>query len=123
MTARAYSAEAKALMLELVQSHTARKVEAIMAKRMLGPIPTYKVIRNARAAYLISVSVASMRDLPPRRALCGPAPNPLKRTPRAPLTFEEKLARVAAGAGLVTVHPMRKAAPSYTLGGVASASL
>lgn len=123
MTARAYSAEAKALMLELVQTHTARKVEAIMAKQMPGQVPGYNVIRNARAAYLISVSVASMRDLPARRALIGPMPIPVKRTPRAPLTFEEKMARVAAGAGLVTVHPMRKAAPSYTLGGVASASL
>ncbi len=37
-----------------------------------------------------------------------------------PRTFEEQLAAVAAGAGLIEVQPLRRAAPDQTLGGVGS---
>lgn len=45
------------------------------------------------------------------------------RVPAKPLTHEEKMAKVAAGAPLVEVQRFRKADPDMTLGGVGSASL
>jgi hypothetical protein len=39
---------------------------------------------------------------------------------RAPLTFEEQLARVAAGAKLVPVFKPRRPEPEFTLGGIAT---
>lgn len=123
MTACTYSAEAKALMLELVQSHAPRKAEELLIKRMPGDVPPYNAIRNARAAYLLSVSVASARELAPRQPAGKLSFDPIKQPVRAPLTFEEKMARVAAGAALVAVRPLRKPAPNFTLGGVASTSL
>lgn len=40
-----------------------------------------------------------------------------------PKTFEEQLAAVRAGAKLITRQPIRKADPTYTLGGVATGAL
>lgn len=42
---------------------------------------------------------------------------------RGPQNFEERLARVRNGAGLVAAFTPRRAAPAFTLGGIASAAL
>lgn len=55
-----------------------------------------------------------------------PGPDQLPRAVppfRRALSFEEQLARVAAGAGLVEVIPLRRPDPAGTLGGVASGML
>ena len=45
---------------------------------------------------------------------------PRRPAGKAPLTFEEQLARVAAGAKLVPAFKPRKSDPEFTLGGVAT---
>lgn len=99
------------------------------------------------------LKVAEAIVVPPPESLPAPAPEqpvavepvpaedpafrPMVRTIAAPLpnamipprpkgrqrTFEEQLAAVAAGAGLIEVRPMRRPEPARTLGGVGSGLL
>lgn len=116
--ARGCSDSAWALMQALVQEHTPGTVLALMQRSVSGDVPSLHAIRQARTDYLQS-RPQRVRRREPQRAM----PVPERKLPRPPLTFEEKLARVAAGARLVTVHPLRKPAPAFTLGGVGSSTL
>ncbi|KQO50630.1 hypothetical protein [Sphingomonas sp. Leaf257] len=107
-----------ALMQALVQEHTPGTVLALMQRSVSGDVPSFNAIKQARTDYLQSQPQRVRRREPQ-----GTMPVPVRKPPRPPLSFEEKLARVAAGAALITVRPLRKPAPDFTLGGVASASL
>lgn len=107
-----------ALMQALVQEHTPGTVLALMQRSVSGDVPSFNAIKQARTDFLQSQPQRARRREPQ-----ATMPVPVRKPPRPPLSFEEKLARVAAGAALITVRPLRKPAPDFTLGGVASASL
>ena len=107
-----------ALMQALVQEHTPGTVLALMQRSVSGDVPSFNAIKQARTDFLQSQPQRASRREPQ-----ATMPVPVRKPPRPPLSFEEKLARVAAGAALITVRPLRKPAPDFTLGGVASASL
>ena len=107
-----------ALMKALVQEHTPGTVLALMQRSVSGDVPSFNAIKQARTDFLQSQPQRARRREPQ-----ATMPVPVRKPPRPPLSFEEKLARVAAGAALITVRPLRKPAPDFTLGGVASASL
>jgi hypothetical protein len=56
-------------------------------------------------------------------ASAAPSRAALPRPKGRPRTFEEQLAAVAAGAGLIEVRPLRRPPPQQTLGGVGSSLL
>ena len=110
----------RALAEALVQHHSANATLALMRKSLSGQAPSLSYIKRLRKKW-----VGVEQQSQPARPLAAPqaAVPQLSKRPRPPLSFEEKLARVAAGAALITVRPLRKPAPDFTLGGVASASL
>lgn len=117
----------RALVASLVQHHSAKATLLLLQNSLSGVTVSMSFIKRAREGHLASLRAPAApappiarRPVVKRRAA---APLPKQKTPRAPLTFEEKLARVAAGAALITVRPLRKPAPAYTLGGIASAAL
>lgn len=75
--------------------------------------------KAARLAHR-SVVVARRQAEAPR---VEPKVEPTRIEPKRPLTFEEQLARVAAGAAVVTAFKFRRADPTMTLGGVATGLL
>jgi hypothetical protein len=107
-----------ALMQALVQEHTPGTVLALMQRSVSGDVPSFNAIKQARTDFLQSQPQRARRREPQ-----GTMPVPVRKPPRPPLTFDEKLARVAAGARLVTIHPLRKPDPPFTLGGVGSSTL
>lgn len=116
--ARGCSDSSWALMQALVREHTPRVVQALMIQSVSGDVPSYYSIRQARNEFLAAESPPEPR-LAPQAAM----PRPVRKPPRPPLTHDERMARVAAGARLITIHPLRKPDPAFTLGGVGSASL
>lgn len=116
--ARGCSDSSWALMQALVREHTPGTVLALMQRSVSGDLPSFNAIKQARTDFLQSQPQRA-RSREPQAAM----PVPVRKPPRPPLSFEEKLARVAAGASLVTVRPIRKPHPAYTLGGVASGLL
>jgi len=125
--ARSCSDEAWDLMLSLVQKHTRGTVDSVLRKRDPKDVPSWNAIGHARRQFLNANPGAKRMGGRPAKATAERVPvgAPIRQPirDRAPLSFEDKLARVAAGARLITVRPLRKADPDYTLGGVASASL
>lgn len=115
---RSCSDSSWALMQALVREHTPRVVQALMHQSVSGDVPSYHSIIQARQEYL-----AAERPAPPPRKTRVTMPRAGQKPPRAPLTHEERMARVAAGARLITVRPLRKPDPDYTLGGVSAGSL
>ncbi len=117
----------RALVASLVQHHSAKATLLLMQNSLSGATVSMSFIKRAREGYLASLRVPPAPPPPivrrpvVKRRIAAPVPKP--KPPRAPLTFEEKLARVAAGAKLVAVPQFRKPDPNFTLGGVASASL
>ncbi|MCT8003270.1 hypothetical protein NZL82_15445 [Sphingomonas sanguinis] len=114
-------------MLSLVQKHSRSTVDSVLRKRDPNDVPSWNAIGHARRQFLTANPSArrmvgrSAKAVAERVSVATPIRQPVCN--RAPLTFEEKLARVAAGARLITVYPLRKPAPPFTLGGVGSSTL
>lgn len=129
MTARSCSADTYAAMKRLVRLHVPSEVRRILTQRDSSDVPSVTAIKVARADFLRTAPEERRRVIERRAPVSPPeaqAPCPSRaqaKPTRAALTFEEKLARVAAGAQLVTVRPISKSYADRTLGGIASAML
>jgi hypothetical protein len=111
----------RALMSELLVHHSI-KTTYLLLNMTLSGVPVSKAqVRNARQSSLREQRAARSDDVARVPAAIPVPPAPAK--PRGPLTFEEQMARVAAGARLVEVPRFSRPAPDYTLGGVASGML
>ncbi len=113
----------RALAEALVQHHSANATLAMMRRSLSGQAPSLSYIKRLRKKWVgvDQAPATAAPPAPPRTAKIA-APQ-LSKPPRAPLTFDQQLARVAAGARLVAVPQFRRPDPDFTLGGVASASL
>jgi len=87
-------------------------------------------IEEAKAAWLPAASIARFRllaiehGIDQGKAILMREMAEARAIERArPKTFEDQLAAVRAGAGLVRVIPMRRPDPTMTLGGIASAAI
>lgn len=128
---------------------TVNRIRALLAGEDVPPVPkgairtprtlagepvadTSQLLQEAPAPSASSCGRCGARDghacgcARPSRSFSAPAQANAAVPPRPkgrPRTFDEQLAAVAAGAGLVEVAPMRRAGPEQTLGGVGSAML
>lgn len=122
--------ETRALMMALLIDHTVKTTWLLLNMSVSGVPVSRAQVKNARHSFLRSQreSAADDGDRFAASALVAPASEPgppiqivtTKAAPRRPLSFAEQMARVAAGARLVTVPDTRPAAYNFTLGGVAS---
>lgn len=108
----------RALMRQLLVHHSIRTTHVLLNLTPSGVAVSYAQVKNARQSFLRNAREARADDA--LRAPAAVAALPARVEPRRPLTFEEKMARIRAGARLIETPSFSKAAPDYTLGGVAS---
>ena len=101
----------------LLREHSVSDTYAALKRREDGQPVTYNQVRQQVRFMHQDVAVEALAALTSAAAL-------VTRTPaKRPLTFEEQLARVAAGAALVPTFRPSRPDPSRTLGGVATGML
>lgn len=91
-------------------------------ERTLGWCPPDRRDEYRRLRKSLRYSAAEARAII-EADLAAHAPAVDRVAPKLPRTFEEQLAAVRAGARLIEVAPLRRAAPDMTLGGVATGLL
>lgn len=112
-----------ALMRALLIDHSIKATFLLLNMSLSGVAVTRAQVKNARNSALRDARDARADDAARAPAAAQPpAPAPVPQ-PRRPLSFDEQMARVKAGARLVAKPSFSKPLPDVTLGGVASGML
>lgn len=107
-----------AIVKELLAVHSIADTYAKLKLRTEGQRVTWNQVKGLAGIVRADAERAAIAAAAAALSISQPT-----KPPKAPLTFEEQLARVAAGARLVPTFTYRRADPAYSLVGNATGML